>query len=77
MDRRQLVRVQLAQRGLHGGVAVLRGLEQQAELALLLQRPLPGIEALDRRDLRAGGEAALDQRTRKAPRVLAPATALG
>jgi len=71
IDGRQLVRVQLAYRALDGVVLRVDGLQQQAKFVVDLQGTVPVVKALDRRDLRAGGETALDQRLRDAPGVVA------
>src|SRR5216684_6510131 len=71
VDRRQLVGMQIADRAFDQLVTFVGGLEQDAELGLLLDLAFPGVDALDRRDLRAGGELALDQRARQPMRFLA------
>src|SRR5262245_24277590 len=58
---RQLVRVQLSDRGLDGLVAFAGGLEQDAEFPLVLNRSFPPVKALDLGEVRAGGELALDE----------------
>jgi hypothetical protein len=70
VDRRQFVGMQVADRAFDQLVTFVGGLEQDAELGLLLDLAFPGVDALDRRDLRAGSELALDQRTRQPMRFL-------
>ena len=61
VDRRQLVGVHVADRTLDGLVARLGGLEEQAVFLAVLDRALPGIDAVDLLDLGAGGEPGLDR----------------
>src|SRR5215468_737704 len=73
VDGGQFVGVQLADRALDLGIALVGGLQQDAELGLLLHGILPAIDALDRRDLRARRELAPDQRAREPLRFFAAA----
>src|SRR5437763_10008746 len=52
-------------------VAACRDLEQDAELAIVMDRVLPDVVAVDRRDLRTCGEALLDERARDPIRLAA------
>ena len=65
--------MELADRLLDRVVRADCDLEQDAELGIVLDRALPGVEAVDRRDLRARRQAALDQRARDPARLVAVA----
>jgi hypothetical protein len=62
--------VKLADGALDVVVALGYGLEQHAIFAAALDLALPGVDAVDLGDLRAGGEPAFDQRIRHALRFL-------
>src|SRR5215217_7366007 len=71
VDRRQLIGMQLADGALDQRVAFVGGLEEDAQLGLLLHRALPMIDAFNLRDLCAGRELALDQGARQPTGVFA------
>ena len=61
VDRRKLVRVQLLDGLLDGGVAGGGGLEHDAPLLVVLDGAVPDVVALDRVDVGARRETALDE----------------
>src|SRR5437879_4716093 len=63
--------MKVADRALDQLVTLVRRLEQDAELGLLLDLAFPGVDTFDRRDLRTGRKLALDQRARQPMRFLA------
>src|SRR5882762_4721431 len=70
VDRRQFVGMQLPDGMFDSVVALVRRLEEHAVFLAVLDGTLPGVDALDPGNLRAGGEPGLDQRLRHGPRRL-------
>jgi len=60
----QLIGMQFPDAGLHGRVAIVFGLEHDAEFLVMLKSALPSVEAFNLGDLSAGNQLSLDQSAR-------------